>query len=72
MPKKIPDHTKVELDPTKRYIFFIPVPTIMPYQERRNEIQKLKAALDEQGIRGVVIAMEHPESVLIAECPHTP
>ena len=70
MPKTtaLPDHIKVELDPAKRYIIFLPTAGV-PAAPVQIAAAKLQQALHDQGVTGILVTLEHPENVRIIEAP---
>jgi peptidase E len=66
--KKLPDLIKVELDPKKRYIIFLPTAGV-PAAPVQIAATKLQQALRDQGVTGVLVTLDHPENVRIVETP---
>jgi hypothetical protein len=72
MPKDtnlIKDIQKIELDPNKRYVFFIPC-LVGPSEADKRMVHGIAASLNKVGISNfTVISMPHPEDIRIIETP---
>ena len=67
-PNLLKDIQKLELDPNKSYIFFLPY-SPAPYETRQRLIESLHAQLKERGIDNLVVMCTDPPNIRIIETP---
>ncbi len=62
------DIHKIELDPSKSYILFLPAPAPLDVKQLEN-IERLYDALKERGIDNMIVMIENPQDIRIIETP---
>ncbi len=67
-PNLLKDIQKIELDPSKSYILFLPAPAPLDVKQLEN-IERFYDALKERGIDNMIVMIENPQDIRIIETP---
>ncbi len=67
-PNLLKDIQKIELNPSKSYILFLPAPAPLDAKQLET-IERLYDALKKRGIDNMIVTIDNPQDIRVIEAP---